>query len=44
MTSIVDSASQVIVSKPLTNESFIAKLADGLMKDGVLDAIKLNVY
>ena len=24
--------------------SFIAKLADGLMKDGVIDAIKQNVY
>ena len=44
MTSIVDSVSQVIVSKLLANESFIAKLADGLMKDGVLDAIKQNVY
>ena len=44
MTSIVDSVSQLIVSKLLANESFIAKLADGLMKDGVLDAIKQNVY
>ena len=44
MKSIVDSVSQVIVTKLLTNESFIAKLADGLMKDGVLDAIKQNVY
>ena len=44
MTSIVDSVSQVIVSKLLANESFIAKLADGLMKDGVIDAIKQNVY
>ena len=43
-TSIVDSVSKVIVSKLLANESFIAKLADGLMKDGVLDAIKQNVY
>ena len=42
--SIVDSVSQVIVSKLLANESFIAKLADGLMKDGVIDAIKQNVY
>ena len=44
MKSIVDSVSQVIVTKLLTNESFITKLADGLMKDGVLDAIKQNVY
>ena len=44
MTSIVDSVSQVIVSKLLANESFIAKLADGRVKDGVLDAIKQNVY
>ena len=44
MTSIVDSVSQVIVSKLFANESFIAKLADGLMKDGVLDEIKQNVY
>ena len=44
MKSIVDSVSQVIVTKLLTNERFIAKLADGLMKDGVLDAIKQNVY
>ena len=44
MTSIVDSVSKVIVSKLLGNESFIAKLADGRMKDGVLDAIKQNVY
>ena len=44
MTSIVESVSQLIVSKLLANESFIAKLADGLMKDGVLDAIKQNVY
>ena len=42
--SIVDSVSQVIVTKLLTNENFIAKLGDGLMKDGVLDAIKQNVY
>ena len=32
------------MTKLLTNESFIAKLADGLMKDDVLDAIKQNVY
>ena len=44
MKSIVDSVSQVIVTKLLTNESFITKLADGHMKDGVLDAIKQNVY
>ena len=44
MKSIVDSVSQVIVTKLLSNDSFIAKLADGLMKDGVLDAIKQNVY
>ena len=44
MKSTLDSVSQVIVTKLLTNESFIAKLADGLMKDGVLDAIKQNVY
>ena len=44
MKSIVDSLSQVIVTKLLTNETFIAKLADQLMKDGVLDAIKQNVY
>ena len=44
MKSIVDSVSQVIVTKLLTNETFITKLADGLMKDGVLDAIKQNVY
>ena len=43
MKSIVDSVSQVIVTK-LLSDSFIAKLADGLMKDGVLDAIKQNVY
>ena len=43
MTSIFDSVSQVIVSKLLANESFIAKLADGIMKDGVIDAIKQNV-
>ena len=44
MKSIVDSVSQVIVTKLLPNESFISKLADGLMTDGVLDAIKQNVY
>ena len=44
MKSIVDSVSQVIVTKLLSNDSFIAKLADGLMKDGVLDAVKQNVY
>ena len=43
MKSIVDSVSQVIVTKLLSNDSFIAKLADGLMKDGVLDAVQ-NVY
>ena len=42
--STVDSVSQVIVTKLLTNESFITKLADGLMKYGVLYAIKQNVY
>ena len=41
---IVDSVSQVIVTKLLINETFITKLADGIMKDGVLDAIKQNVY
>ena len=44
MKSIVDSVSQVIVTKLLTNASFIAKLADGLKKDGVLEVIKQNVY
>ena len=28
------------MSKLVTNESFVAKLADGLMKDGVLDSSK----
>ena len=44
MTSIVDSVSQVIVSKLLANESFIAKLADGLMKDGVIDEHNFVCY
>ena len=44
MKSIVDSVSQVIVTKLLTNETVITKLTDGLMKDGVLNAIKQNVY
>ena len=42
--SIVDSVSQVIVSKLHNDESFIAKLADGLINDGVLGSIKQNVY
>ena len=28
----------------LSNDSVIAKLADDLIKDGVLDAVKQNVY
>ena len=44
MQSIIDMVSDVIVKKLLSNGSFVDKLADTLMLNGVLDNVKQSVY
>ena len=42
--SIIDTVSDVIVKKLLSNCSFVDKLADKLLSNGVLDNVKQSVY